>query len=46
LFRDKSSNSSKIIKKNMQSVHLEDIPDYLVLINESDGIEIVIGEIS
>lgn len=30
----------------MQSVHLGDIPDYLVLINESDGIEIVIGEIS
>jgi len=46
LFRDKSSNSSKITKENMQSVHLGDIPDYLVLINESDGIEIVIGEIS
>src|SRR5918993_1704297 len=30
----------------MQSVHLGDIPDYLVIINESDGIEIVIGEIS
>jgi len=30
----------------MQSVHFGDIPDYLVLINEFDGIEIVIGEIS
>jgi len=30
----------------MQSVHLGDIPDYLVILNESDGIEIVIGEIS
>jgi hypothetical protein len=30
----------------MQSVHLGDISDYLVIINESDGIEIVIGEIS
>ena len=30
----------------MQSVHLGDISDYLVLINESDGIEFIIGEIS
>jgi len=30
----------------MQSVHLGDIPDYLVLINKSDGIEIVIDKIS
>jgi hypothetical protein len=30
----------------MQSVHLVEIPDYLVILNESDGIDIVIGEIS